>query len=330
MTFVARCTGWRFGYLRYVRHLGFLVLLPAIASAQSPDALPLRVNRTAALQFLRPLPLGPVLPKGSGESSWNMTVANEMRGAPGVLEDAETWRLAYTRRWSGMDGEWTLEVPFLTRGGGLLDPVISGYHHIVAFGVPLRENTPNGNSEIALPGSPRFGSASGLGDITVGFGRPLGHATAARAWVKLPTGDSTQALGSGNADAGLSIDHTFKLSRDLNLQVVGGLVAQGRARQLANVKGLVETGTVALAWHRNSRDTFGLQWTAEGAPQNLGVSEVDLEHRVVSFTYSRRTSEHSWLSAFFSEDRDFSWVHFPQGAEVGPDFTLGFMWHCRQ
>lgn len=318
------------GYLPAVRTIGFLFLFPAVALAQSPVALPLRINRTAALQFLRPLPLGPVLKPGKSEAAWNLTVANEMSADPGLLEDAETWRLAYVGRWGTTQGEWSVEIPFLSRGGGILDPLIEGYHRLVAFGVPLRENTPFGNSEITLPGSPRFGSASGLGDVTVGLGRALGPSTAARVWLKLPTGDPSQALGSGNVDAGVSLDHTFKLGRDLDLQVAGGLVAQGRPRELANTKGLVETGTVALAWHRNSRDTFGLQWTAEGAPQVLGIPDVDMEHRVVSLTYSRRMGQDSWLSAFFSEDRDFSWVHFPQGAEVGPDFTIGFMWRIRK
>jgi len=330
VTFGTRAQELRFGYLRHVRRLSCLFLFPCVVWSQETPALPLRVNRTAALQFLRPLPLGPVLPAGKGETTWNWTVANEMRGDPGLLEDAETWRVAYLRRWGTKDGEWSLEIPFLSRGGGILDPMIQGYHRMVAFGVPLREQTPFGNSEITLPGSPRFGSASGVGDVTVGFGKPLGHATAARAWVKLPTGDPTQALGSGNADVGLSVDHTFKLGRSLDLQLTGGLVAQGRPRLLANTKGLVETGTVALAWRRNSRDTWGIQWTAEGAPQVLGIPDVDMEHRVVSFTYTRRTGADSWVSAYFSEDRDFNWVHFPQGAEVGPDFTLGIIWRCRK
>jgi hypothetical protein len=119
-----------------------------------------------------------------------------------------------------------LEVPLLYTWKGFLDDPIKGFEDVTGFQRTIRFNRPQRlfsyrlqkNGQLVLHG--RSG-AVGLGDIAVGTKyllRPEGRwapALAARAALKLPTGDDDRALGSGEVDVGLglAVEKTFGPAR---------------------------------------------------------------------------------------------------------------------
>lgn len=295
----------------------------ALASfAGANDIVPLRNHRTSSLAFLRPVPLGPVLTDRT-ETRWQLTVANEMRDLGLVYEDAETWRISYFYRAPLSDGtEWFFEVPYIHRGGGLLDPTLDWWHRIfVDDGNPLRDATPYGRSNIQVPGG-TYSSADGLGDITVGAGKDLDWATA-RIWLKLPTGNPNSLLGSGAPDAALSLDRTWTLAPRFRLASHLGLTAQGKPSELQNARGLVDSAALAFSYQANTRDTWVLQWNSEASPTRFNLPEIDATHRLISLAYIRKSAD-SEFSVAFMQDGDFGWFDFPGGAQIGPDWTLSF------
>jgi hypothetical protein len=280
--------------------------------------------------FLRmPLAQWPVGTKG--EWSADLTIANDLRRLGPLDEDAEIDRLAFTRRWS-LDEKrdaW-IEVPVLSRGSGFLDEIIDWWHrNVLRWTDPARDFTPHRRSVIALDGEYSFGSASGLGDVTLGATQSLGPRAAVSAAVKVPTGNPARLLGSGAFDVGVSIDYRAPIARRWTVHAQVGLVAQGTATRLPGTRGLVDQEALALIYAPNSRDSWIAQWQSERSPIVTGVAGADATHRLITFGYRRRLSERETLELFFSEDRDLFNGSFPEGANVGPDFTGGIRYRVR-
>lgn len=309
------------------------VLLPALASvaalapAIDDGPLPNRVARAANLVFLRPIALGPTVADSRGESQWGLTAVNEARRRPGVVEDSETWRLAYLWRKGDRTGEWIVEVPLLGRSGGVLDSLIASWETgVMGYRNPSRLDFPKFQSEVTLGGR-KFGSAVGLGDVTVGRGVSVGGFDA-RAWLKLPTGNSARLLGSGGPDAALSVERCWTLADRVSLSAMGAVVAQSRGGALSGVRPVATAGTATLTWRKTSRDTWLLQVNAESRATDTGDVVLDRVQRVASLAYRRKTSEDQDVTFWFSEDNDFKFLVFSLG-ETGPDFTAGITWRTR-
>lgn len=310
--------------------LPLIIAVGAILAQGPGDFGPLatRNHRASALPFLRFEPRYGVL--GSGvEDALSLAVANDFRraskGALQVEEDGETTRIAWVRRNALGDGtEWGWELPVLSRGGGFLDPVIDWWHaNVLHWSNPERDATPFGRSEVRLPGSPQFGSAAGLGDVSVFGARSIGPNVVLRCALKLPTGDASRLLGSGGVDAGAMVDARRPLGRGWTGYAGVGFVAQSPASQLDGTRGWADQEYLALVYRPNRKDEWIVQWQSERAPLSTGVPASDATHRLVSFAFRRRVAADRTLELYFSEDRDLFSGRFPEAANIGPDITIG-------
>lgn len=304
-----------------------MAALASVALAQ--DAIPTRVHRSSALPFLRPIPLGHTLDRDSREEIWTLGIANELRARATIYEDAETWRLGYWHRWSDKaNGEWFFEVPLLWRGPGFMDSLIAGWHAFLADGNVLRRETPFGRSRVAFSSGDEFGSAVGVGDITLGWGTELGTG-AGRIWTKLPTGSANKLLGSGAFDFALSYDQSWAISQTWSVSGQVGMVWQGKPRRLEGARQSLPVWHLGIHYRNNPSEVWTFQIDSEESPTDLGEPILAQAHRVVTFGYQKRLGTNT-IGIYFSEDADFGWTNFPGGARIGPDFTLGFFWRTQK
>ena len=217
----------RHANLTHARHLGYLILLVSnIACAgagASSDTRPLYAFNQSPLIQIYGLPaLGPaqVLPPGESNLALRLQIANnfanDQSSSESIHLDGESHR--FTFAWSqGLAGgmDWGIELPYLTQGGGFLDGFIENWHN--TFGLPQggRTDVPryqidyrytrNGVNLIDLNHS-----VSGWSDVRLLAGKQITldqnswiQSLALRASLKLPTGQSSELLGSGSTDLAL-------------------------------------------------------------------------------------------------------------------------------
>lgn len=307
----------------------FLAALAGVclcAQGQAPKLFRTRNHRPVSLVFLRVPTLGPSLAAGRQEWQLDWHIANDFRGAGPIDEDSETLRLAATYRRGFRGFEGFVEVPVLLRGGGILDPIMDGWHKsVLGWKNQLRDATAFGRSVVTGPGY-RFGSEGGLGDITVGGSKDLPSVGTLRLALKVPTGAPAKLLGSGGVDVGLSLERVWALARGFFLGGQVGLVLQGGASRLSGGRKWIDQEVFGIVWQKNSRDTWIVQLNSERAPATLGSGETDSTHRIVSFVFRRKIAKNEYWELYFSEDRDLLNGEVPALANVGPDFTAGMRW----
>lgn len=295
-----------------------------------------RNGRVVSLPFLRFTPRADFLGEGQSSLESSIQVINDVRRDPKDVnqtstleEDHETQRLSflYSR---GMKGglELSAELPLLSRNGGFMDPIIHWWHHtILSPQNRVRDNLPFGRTFIRIPGVGDFGSASGIGDLSLFARKRLSPNLIASAGVKLPTGSANDLLGSGGFDAGLNLEYRTMLGRKFQFDASIGFVAQGKPTVLRSARGLVDQEFFSLSYLRNSRDTWVAQWQSEAAPV-MTVSSANGAHRMLTFGYQRRLSNSQRLDLYFSEDLDLV-----PGASIlvntAPDFTIGIRYVTR-
>lgn len=304
-------------------------LTASISTAQDLGPIATRNHRALSLPFLRFEPRPNLL--GSGERLWeaSWTSANDFRllsqGSRSVTEDYEVQRLGITYRQGLNNGlEWSVELPWISRGGGFQDPIIDWWHaNVLHWSDPQRDSTRFGRSLVQVPGSSFNGSADGIGDISIYLSKPLTKNVVGSVGLKLPTGNAQNLLGSGALDAGAYVQAQVPIARKLTLHTQLGLVAQGKATELDDSRALVHQEGFALVWQPNSRDAWIAQWQGEASATETGVAGSDATHRLITIGYKRKLSAKQQLDLFFSEDRDVFNGKFPEGANVGPDFTVG-------
>ncbi|MBS1716306.1 MAG: DUF3187 family protein [Armatimonadetes bacterium] len=281
-----------------------------------------RNHRALSLTFLRFSPSDRVLSNREREFSFRVTSANDFRQVPGLLEDQETERLAFKWKRGFAKGDLEVEVPFLFRGGGFLDPIILGWHeHILHWVEPGRAEAPSGRSIVEGPGF-SFGSAGGLGDISVFWNQRLNGHWSWSSGVKAPTGNAHTLMGSGAFDAGQMMKYVGRLGKGWSFHGELGLIAQGKPTVLPGGRGLVHQEGMALTWQPNSRDNWVAQWQAEASALQLGIPGSDATHRMLVFGYQRRLSNREVLELCFMEDRDVFNGRWPEGANIAPDFSI--------
>ncbi|MFY9234641.1 MAG: DUF3187 family protein [Fimbriimonadaceae bacterium] len=309
--------------------LVLLSLAYGLAQAQDSGPIQTRNHRALSLPFLRLLPGHGVLGRADREWSAGWAIANDVRKQPTggpteVEEDQETLRFAFRyREGLGNGSEWWIEAPILSRGGGILDPIIDGWHkNILRWSDPLRNDTPMGRSVVTV-GSQTFGSAAGLGDVSLGYSKSLGRRYQLDLGLKFPTGDPGRLLGSGGLDIGIAVSGVIPINSRWRLYLQAGAVVQGKPSRLEGARGLVDQACVAFIYRQSARDTWVVQWQSEASALQTGVAASDAPHRLVTFGYRRRISSTQSLEGFFSEDRDLFRPGVPELANVGPDFTMG-------
>ncbi len=303
-----------------------IALFPFLAQAQGP--IETRNGQAASLAFLRLDPRGGLLAPGERSFSVSFLSANNLRFEGDFREDQETERLAFRYGWGVSRGEWRVEVPFLSRGGGFQDPLIDGYHKLLGVG-KFRGTIPYGRVEERLPGSGSFGSATGLGDVVGTYSRAMGPQALWSVAVKLPTGNAGGLLGSGAVDVGASVFGQWKLGPRWNLYGQLGVVFQGDPPRLAHARSLVDQESLSFEYRPNSRDGYVLQWQSESSALVTGESFPDGPHRQLSFGYNRRLSGTDSFQAYFNEDGDFLNFRAPWLVNIAPDFAIGLRWTRR-
>ena len=279
-----------------------IALFPLLAQAQGP--IETRNGQSASLVFLRLDPRGGLLAPGERSLSFSFLSANNLRFERTFREDQETERLAVRYGWGVARGEWAVELPFLSRGGGFQDPLISGYHDLVGIH-NFRGSVPYGRVEERLGSSGSFGSATGLGDVVGTYSHPVGPQALWSVALKLPTGNAGGLLGSGGVDAGASYYQTWKLGPRWSLYGQLGLVLQGRPSRLDHARSIIDQESLAFEYRVNSRDRYVFQYQSEPSALVTGESFPDGPHRQLSLGYNRRLSGKDSLQAYFNEDGDF-------------------------
>jgi len=307
--------------------LAACLLLPSLAAGQGLIAT--RNHRAVSLTFYRWTPGNVGLE--SGESRWSVswTEANDLRAAGSNLEDCEVSRLLLEFRRALPSGlEAGLELPLLARHGGVLDGVIDWWHrNVLGWTDPLRDASPQGRATIQGPDLGSFGSATGLGDVAFVVRRSSGPWRFGVA-LKLPTGDAGQLLGSGATDLAAAAERDWRLGERWTLHAYGAAVLQGRPTRLRGARDVAWQAGFGVVWSPNSRDQWIAQWQHEDSALRTGVAPLDAPHRLVTFGYRRLLGD-GLVEAFFSEDRDLFNGSWPEGANVGPDFTVGLRYEAK-
>lgn len=301
--------------------LGLLSLATAgLCVSSGAQAEPIRNERTAAAVFLRPV-AGAAPTRPGPFTTFRLSIANELRSTPSTFEDAETWRLRVLHGARNTRGQfWWIEMPLVSRYGGLLDPLIDAWHRaFVDDGVPLRRTRGYGESLLDLPGAGRVRSGLGWGDLTFATGQTWGPWQGS-AYLKVPTGDPAALMGSGTWDAALAAEYLSPVWGRARFWAKSSLTWIGPGGRLERVRRRVPHHTLGLQYDFGPGTAFA-QWDAEPAPQDLPDIASD-PHRIITFGWRWQKGDWSY-SAWMSQDGDWGPISFPGGARIGPDMTLG-------
>ncbi len=296
-----------------------------------------RNGRVVCLPFLRFSPSAGFLTEGQQQFDASIQIINDVRRNPKDLqqpstleEDQETQRLAFRYRKGLKDGlEASVEVPLLFRNGGFMDPIINWYHFAVLGPQNrVRDFLPFGRSFVRIPGVGDFGSAGGIGDITLALRKQVSPRFSIGGALKLPTGSASELLGSGAFDFGVNAEYQTMIGRKWQLNASLGAVLQGKPTVLKQARSLVDQESLAITYRKNSRDAFVAQYQNEASPTVVGWVGNDDRHVMLTFGYERRISDDQRLDFYFSEDHDL----LPGAKElvnIAPDFTIGIRWSRR-
>ena len=273
-------------------HLALALLL--ISTAAAADPFPARDLNPLLARFGLPAALPA---RWSGESwsiaadlNWASVSLVQQAGTEQLIVDAETReaRVTIGRSWTnGFAAQ--LQIPYRYTGGGVLDSAIESWHDI--FGLPqgTRAFSPKDRMRIAYASNNTVAfdersSQSGLGDISLDFGRSLAAtpATAVAAWlsVKLPSGDADHFTGSGATDVSLAIAADHRLGEDWSVFGQAGVAWLGEGERLADKQR--DFGWSALAgigWQASR----GLQLKAQLDAHSAVFDDPDLEFLAEAF-----------------------------------------------
>ena len=219
-----------------------------ISTAAAADPFPARDLNPLLAGFGLPAALPARLPGEAwsiaADLNWASVSVVQQAGTQQLIVDAETReaRLTIGRSWTnGFAAQ--VQIPYRYTGGGVLDSAIDSWHDI--FGLPegTRALSPKDRVRIAYASGNTVvfderSAQSGLGDISLDFGRSLSAttATAVAAWlsVKLPSGDAARFTGSGATDVSLAIAGDHRLGEDWSVFAQAGVAWLGAGERLSD------------------------------------------------------------------------------------------------
>lgn len=196
---------------------------PLLAGFDLPPALPAQIPESSHWLF-------------DATFAWSNSATLQSNASESLVVDAETRELRLTLGRSFGDGyALRLELPYRQTTGGSLDGFIDDWHDF--FGMPegSRPKLPQDSLHIGYERDGRLlidarSSRSGIGDVSLQFGKQLG-ATPATAWlaVKLPTGDGDDFTGSGGVDitAAIAFEKAFGDRYSAFAQAAGTWLGEG-------------------------------------------------------------------------------------------------------
>lgn len=268
----------------------------AVAGADDPVFLgpvPARNFHPIQLIFLNlPFETAAVLDEGAVAVLINSAESNEIATARGPVDAVlkfESNRTVLGARY-GLAREWEVgvDVPFLSRFGGFMDPIIDEVEHVTDMENSARRLYPHntfGDFYVRRQGTTLFeGRAQSLelGDVSLsakhamalGDGWPL---VAVRGAVKFPTGRAGGVFGSGKTDVGFGVAADWRaldplmLYGNLNLIFPGGPITP--ARLTLNP---ILTQSCAAEWALTQRFSALLHQAAYTSPMHgTGVGVLD-------------------------------------------------------
>lgn len=289
-----------------------------------------RNHRAVSLPFLRMPFQVERFARGEKSERYSLTLSNDFRLIGSVQEDAETEQFVYFLRRGMKQGELGIEIPYLVRGGGILDPIIDFWHkNVLHWEDKVRRTNPRGKSFVKHDGKYDFGSANGLGDISVYFKPVIRGRYTLNFGLKVPTGNPNSLLGSGSVDIGASISRLFQIRKKLSVSFLAGLVHQGTATYLCEARSWVSQLGFSTGYALSSRDELVLQQDSETSALRSGNKRSHAIHRTVQLAYRRKLSLHEWLEIYIAEDQDLASAKAKWLVNVAPDFTIGFAWVIR-
>ncbi len=324
---------------------------PAEQEQQSHGPIPMRDGRPLNLLFLQFVPeLPDVLKRNTNRYDLQLDMINNMQipapgGASTVIEDNEYERLRFSWR-HGLPGntEFGMYVPIVWRSAGFMDAIIDAYHHMVALpanslDVPAgRGSYPEYRSQLTVIDASgkvliNSGNGFGFGETLLTLKKQLTHtsskgALAVRIGLKLPTGPTSQLLGSGHLDGGVSIDGRLRLGRELSVFGNIGWVALGKSNIALGTRPTTVQTLAGIEYRPNSRDSYILQVDGNGQFVTTGNDFADRSNVTATFGYRRKFDRHHSGFASFSEGGHIYNYHAPGLINASPDFTvsLGFTW----
>jgi hypothetical protein len=207
-----------------------------------------------------------VLAPGESDLALRLQIANNFTGAQSASEylnlDGETHRLTLSWRQGLANGtEWGFELPYISHNGGFLDRPIETFHN--TFNLPQGGRTAVARNQINYryirDGVDLINvthSVNGTGDLRLNAAKQIedhessdGDVTALRMSLKLPTGDTSELLGSGSTDLAIWVSTaTTHPSSDWNLYGGGGilLLSEGKVLPLQQ-RNQIGFGTFGLS-----------------------------------------------------------------------------------
>ena len=221
-------------------------------------------------------------------------------------------------------GEYSVSIPLRYRSHGTLDGIITDWHKF--FGLPrgLRDDYPNKLYQytIVTRQGPVFndeGDSFGLGDITLGYKHSLSasadgsEALALRTALKLPTGDSASANGSGGMDVSVGALYQTQLSPHLRAYLNADFIFIGEPDWQNIEHQDAHTYGTSMEYALDHSTTLVGQWRIQSNPLRVGSFEADKDSQEVQLGINTRINDRLVWTFGFGEDA------YP---ETAPDFSL--------
>ncbi|MBU0674938.1 MAG: DUF3187 family protein [Proteobacteria bacterium] len=257
-------------------HLSLVFFCPGTTQAEGDLFFHTRNQHPLVQIYGMPAPESPFVPS-VGKSVFHLDLAqsNSLSSQYGsheyLLVDGESTRVDLGFRY-GLGHGWELggDLPYLSHSGGFLDGFIEDWHGFFHLPNGERGQRQNGLLDYRYERDGRvllqLNSASdGVSDLLLfaGYGLAVdGVPVAIRIGLKLPTGSSSEMLGSGGVDMFVSGSALIAGGPSSQWQVYGhsGVLLTGHSEILNEIRrDLIGFGALGISWAYHPRVIFKLQ-----------------------------------------------------------------------
>lgn len=228
-----------------------------------------------------------IIPTGSLNMRFNQDISSSFtigqNSRESITIDGENYRMSIAGRYGFADRlEIGFDIPYVIIGGGFLDNFIINWHDTFALPQGERDTAPknrikynyrkDGVTKLQLDHA-----TSGIGDISVTGGYSLINSQGAdfknmlavKGAIKLPTGSSSDLIGSGGTDLMLQLCGSMERQSDWGTVAlygsVGAVAITGSDILSDQYKPISGTGTLGVGWKPASWIQFKTQLNANTA-----------------------------------------------------------------
>lgn len=338
--------------------LTLLLLMVSSACCSAQDTFPAQMQGPADLRNQRPYQLlflafspesATVLENGRSVGSLQIDIANNLliprkNNTITVHEDTETQRLALKeRRGLGHGLEVSVAFPIIARDAGVTDKLISNYHvligdthttpdnavgrrHVSAYHSEVLLTRPDGT--VVVDAHPTAGIGDVQGTIKQSLWSSGRTAGAIRAGIKLPTGSSSNLIGSGGVDTGVDFDAQAVLSSRFAVFGNASYVWMAKADGALGpyTRKFMRHGALALEYYTSDHSSWVLQNDIADAAIHTGNNFADDNQALISIAYKFSPRPDTLFTYGFTENGGVVADKARSVAQVGPDPTFSFGW----